>query len=138
MNRKSIKIFAISLFLSVPALVVAQNPPMDEESQTKQLRENIEKTIERYEDVLQLNDAQIFYADSILNANIFGMKAELDELSRKKVENSDIYQMVQDKWMDKTYNAFQRILDGEQWAKYLKMGAERDKKARDKRAAKRK
>ena len=39
--------------------------------------------------------------------------------------------------MEKNYNALHAILNEEQWTKYLKTGAARDKKARDKREAKR-
>ena len=40
--------------------------------------------------------------------------------------------------MEQIYNAFSKVFDEDQWAKYLKQGAAREKKARDKRAAKRK
>ena len=54
------------------------------------------------------------------------------------MSNVDIYQTTQDKWAEQIYNALQKVFDEDQWAKYLKSGAARDKKARDKRAAKRK
>ena len=62
-------------------------------------------------------------------------KINLKEL-KKKVSNSDMYYVIQDKWMEKMYNGFKGVLDEDQWKKYLKSGAERQKKARDKRAAK--
>jgi hypothetical protein len=43
---------------------------------------------------------------------------------------------AQDRWMESTYNAFNKFLTPEQWEKYLKNGAAREKKARDKRAQK--
>ena len=43
----------------------------------------------------------------------------------------------EDKWEEQIYTAMEKVLDEKQWAKYLKTGAAREKKARDKRAAKR-
>ena len=58
--------------------------------------------------------------------------------SKAKVESSDIYQQIQDKWSEQMYLAIHKILNEQQWEKYLKQGAAREKKARDKRANKRK
>lgn len=58
-------------------------------------------------------------------------------MNRNKVSNSDLYVIAQDKWMEKIYTSFQRVFNDEQWAKYLKTGGAKEKKARDKRAAKR-
>ena len=54
------------------------------------------------------------------------------------MSNADIYQVTQDKWAEQVYVSLQKVFTEEQWNKYLKSGAARDKKARDKRAAKRK
>ena len=62
----------------------------------------------------------------------------MKKLQTAKVENTDLYLGVQDKWMEQMYNSLQKVFNEEQWDKYLKAGAARDKKARDKRAAKRK
>lgn len=125
--------FIISLFLSICAF--AQTNPQDEE---KQFQEAINKQIEQYTDYLGLDDWQVFYLDSILNHDYNLMKAEIQSLSSAKVSNSDVYQKVQDKWEEKIYTALQKVFDEAQWKKYLKNGAQRDKKARDKRAAKNK
>ena len=50
--------------------------------------------------------------------------------------NADIYQGVQDKWMQQIDDSYQRFFSEEQWAKYWKSTGQRAKKARDKRAAK--
>ena len=65
------------------------------------------------------------------------MMEESRALAANKVENYDLYQIISDKWEENTYNAFQKVLDEEQWKKYLKQGAARAKKNRDVRAAKR-
>ena len=79
---------------------------------------------------------QEFYADSVLVHDFHAMQDELKELQASKVTNADMYQQVQDKWSENIYNAFHKFLNEDQWKKYLKGGAARDKKARDKRAEK--
>ena len=44
--------------------------------------------------------------------------------------------IAQEFYVDSIYVAMRKVLNDEQWAKYEKAGAARDKKARDKRAAK--
>ena len=94
--------------------------------------------IETFTRTLKLEDWQVFYLDSIMTHDYTAMRDEIKSLSEAKVGNADAYQMTQDKWMEKMYQAFDKVLDRDQWAKYQKSGAGRDKKARDKRAAKRK
>ena len=125
----------LALFL-LPLGVFAQQ--MSEEEQAKKLAEAIEQEVDHHAQNLDLEDWQIFYVDSILNTNYKGMMDELAVLNKSKVSNADLFVMAQDKWLEKTYVAFQKILNEDQWAKYLKSGAARDKKARDKREAKRK
>lgn len=125
------------LLLLLPLCVFAQEQKTPEQ-QEKEFREAIEKEVDRYADNLDLDDWQVFYVDSILTYNYTAMQKEMMELSSAKVSNSDIYFIAQDKWMEAIYMAFQKIFTEEQWNKYLKGGALRDKKARDKRAAKRK
>ncbi len=126
-------ILALS-FLSFGAFAQNQSP----EEEEKQLRKAIDAQIENYTDLLKLEDWQIFYLDSILTNDFSAMMAELKELSQAKVSNQDAYMIVQDKWSEQIYNSLKGVFDENQWAKYEKSGAARDKKARDKRAAKRK
>jgi len=111
--------------------------PMTPEEQEAKLYEMIDKKIEEYTLSLDLNGAQVFWVDSILVHNYFEMSKEIMELQKSRMSIVDAYQMVSDKWDDATYEAFHKILNEEQWAKYLKTGGEKEKKARDKRAAKR-
>ena len=87
--------------------------------------------------MLGLEDWQTFYVDSILTHDYEGLRAELKSLQAAKMSNTDVYQQVQDKWAEQVYVAIQKVLDEKQWEKYLKAGAAREKKSRDKRAAKR-
>ena len=136
MGYKAIKIFGIAALLLLPFAAGAQQPQTEEE-ELKQLREIIDKTVENYEGVLRLEDWQSFYVDSILTHDYTALSQELKALRAAKRNNSDTYQQVQDKWAEQIYVSLQKVFNEEQWAKYLKTGAARDKKARDKRAAKR-
>ncbi|MCQ2148349.1 MAG: hypothetical protein MJZ16_12680 [Bacteroidales bacterium] len=115
------------------ALASAQKPKSPEEQQ-KALFEAIDSQVEKLENQLDLADWQSFKVDSILTHDYQAMQDELQKLSSKKVENFDLYYQVQDKWYEQIYNAYHKILNEEQWAKYHKQGAPREKKARDKRA----
>lgn len=131
------------LFLAAIALVISLSPlaaqnQMSPEEKEKKLSEFIQKEVEKLESSLKLEDWQVFYADSILNHDYRAMQEEMDELIAKKVSNADIFAQTSDTWSEKIYVAMNKILNEEQWAKYLKMGAAREKKAREKRKAKKK
>lgn len=113
----------------------AQQPQTPEE-QEKQLMEYIDKEVERLSNSLKLEYWQEFYADSVFVHDYHAMQDELKELQAAKVTNADLYMQVQDKWAENIYNAFHKFLNEDQWKKYLKSGAGREKKARDKRAEK--
>ena len=124
-------IAAVSVFSAT-----AQEQPSSPEDQEKKLLEYIDKEVERLSSILDLEYWQEFYVDSTLNNNLHAMQKELMELQAAKVTNADMYSAAQDRWMESTYNAFNKFLTPEQWEKYLKNGAAREKKARDKRAQK--
>ena len=136
---KALKYIIAAAALLLPAVLFAQEEPhqLTPEEEEKKFYEAIEDQLDKYTNALDLADWQVFYLDSILVADFKGMKEELKGLSDARVTNMDLYIMVQDKWVDKTYNAMHKLLNEEQWNKYLKMGAARDKKAREKRALKR-
>ena len=128
----------ISALFFAPALFAQeQQQPLTPEQEEKQFYEGIEQQLEKYTEALDLADWQIFYLDSIFVADYKGMRDELKSMSESKVANTDLYIVVQDRWAEKTYEALHRVFNEEQWNKYLKMGAARAKKARDKRAQKR-
>jgi uncharacterized protein YjaG (DUF416 family) len=115
----------------------AQQPQSEEEA-AKKMREAIDATIQNYERLLELEDWQTFYVDSILTHDYEALNQELRGLQAAKMSNTDVYQQVQDKWAEQVYVSMQKVLDEKQWEKYLKSGAAREKKSRDKRAEKRK
>ena len=129
------KILISLLLLSIGSFVAfAQNEggKTDEE----RLYELVEEQVEKMTENLSLDPAQEFYVDSIMLHDYTELQAELNAMSKSKVSNPDLYVQVQDKWMEKMYREFEKLFTPEQWDKYLKSGALRDKKARDKRAAK--
>ena len=136
MNYKSKKFFGITILLLLPLWLGAQVPQNDEE-ELKQLREAVDRQVDNYTNLLKLEDWQVFYLDSILTHDFDAMRLELKDLRDAKISNADAYTRAQDKWAEQIYNSLQGVFNEEQWAKYLKTGAARDKKARDKRAAKR-
>lgn len=126
-------VIVLALFLALP-LSAQQQAPKDPQ---KQLRESIDQSLEKYERTLELEGWQLFYMDSIMTHDYSAMMAEMEDISKAKVENTDLYMQIQDRWNEKIYNAFRGVLNEEQWNKYLKQGAAREKKARDKRESKR-
>ncbi len=91
---------------------------------------------ERLERLLDLEYWQVFYVDSTLQHDFQAMKDELTELSKAKVSNSSMYVAVQDKWMEKIDSTYRKYFTEEQWKAYLKSGAAKQQKAREKRKAK--
>jgi len=132
------KFFRLTCLLAVisalPTPLKAQNQQAGSpEQQEKQLMEFIDKEVKRLTDLLDLEYWQEFYVDSTLNHDYHAMSEELMKMHIAKVENSDLYIGVQDKWMDQIDVTYRRIFTEAQWKKYWRGGAERAKKARDKR-----
>ena len=98
--------------------------------------EQAEKEADRLQTLLDLEDWQVFYVDSTLKHDLPAMMAEYEELRKSKVNNTSMYQAVQDKWMDQIDNTYKRIFNPQQWTAYLKSGAAKMQKAREKRKAK--
>jgi hypothetical protein len=62
--------------------------------------------------------------------------AEYEKLRESKVSNTMLYQDVHDKWMDQIDATYKRLFTPQQWAAYLKSGAAKAQKTREKRRAK--
>ena len=132
------KFFGIAVLLLVPFCAFAQQQkPSEPYAETKEFAEAIQRSVDEYANTLKLEDWQVFYVDSILVHNYTEMNNEMEALNKAKVSKSNYYEDIRDKWDEATYNAFHAVLDDNQWNKYLKTGAGREKKDRDKRAAKR-
>ena len=90
---------------------------------------------DRLQNLLDLEDWQVFYVDSTLKHDYQALMLEAEKLQAAKVGNSDLYIAVQDKWMEKIETSYRKIFNDTQWAAYLKSGAAKAKKARAKRKA---
>ena len=132
-----LNIHAVSLFLSGMLMLVFQNG-LSAQEQPKQpdIYQQAEMEADRLQRLLDLDDWQVFYVDSTLKHDFPAMMADYDELRKAKVANQSMYQDVHDKWMDQIDRTYRSFFTEEQWAAYLKSGAARAQKARDKRKAK--
>ena len=127
----------IALFILSVFTAKAQNQqPQTPEQKEKQLLEYVDKEVQRLSTLLDLEYWQEFYVDSTLTHDLKAMTDELEKLQTAKVENADLYQDVQDKWLQKTDDDYKRCFTDEQWKKYWKSGAERAWKTREKRKKK--
>ncbi|MCQ2115012.1 MAG: hypothetical protein MJZ07_02290 [Bacteroidales bacterium] len=126
------------LIMTAVALIFSCMPAIAQEQKEKEksLEEKCEDEADRLQNVLKLEDWQVFYVDSILKHDYAALKADYDELQKSRVANSTLYELARDKWMEKIDLAYQKIFTPEQWAKYLKQGAGREIKAREKRRLK--
>ena len=100
------------------------------------LMQQAEDEADRLARILDLEDWQVFYVDSTLKHDFPAMIADYEKLQTSKVTNTALYQSVQDKWMDQIDQTYKRIFTEEQWKAYLKSGAAKQIKAREKRKLK--
>jgi hypothetical protein len=122
-----------ALGLSVFMASAQNQGPMTQEQKDKQLLEFIDKEVQRLSSLLDLEYWQEFYVDSTLTHDYKEMTVELERLSSAKVENSDLYIAIQDKWMEQVDASYKRFFTDEQWKKYWKTGGKKAQQARDKR-----
>ena len=136
-GMKHIWILAAALLLVGPVALRAQNQgPQTEEQKEKQLLEFIDKEVKRLSDQLGLEYWQEFYVDSTLTHDLKARNAEIEDLQKSRVENTDLYQAVFDKWMQQIDDTYKRIFTQEQWDKYWKNRGKRAQRDRDKRKEK--
>ena len=123
----------VCFLLALVCLPASAQSGQKKEDKEKKMDEFIQNQVSNLENSLKLETRQTFYVDSILNHDYRAMQDELDNLSSAKVSNTDIYIRTQDKWNEQIYQALSKVMNEAQWNKYLKMGAAREKKFRDKR-----
>lgn len=127
LNRFAVVIF---LLFAVSMSISAQQPNEID------IPERAANEADRLQQLLDLEDWQTFYVDSTLQHDFAAMIAEIDELAAAKVTNHSMYIMVQDAWMEQIDKTYRRIFNDEQWAAYMKTGAAKAQKMREKRKAK--
>ena len=128
---------ALCLALAAAAALVSASFATAQEPEKKpDVYEQAEIEADRLQKVLDLEDWQVFYVDSTLKHDYPAMMAEYDKLRASKVSNTMMYQTVHDKWMEQIDATYKKIFNPQQWAAYLKSGAAKAQKAREKRRAK--
>ena len=132
MKLKSIVLLSFALLASMVSGVKASA----QQNQGPDIYEQVQAETDRLQRVLDLEDWQAFYVDSTLKHDFPAMMAEYDKLKVSKVSNTSLYIAVQDKWMDQIDATYRKIFTDDQWKAYLKAGAGRLIKAREKRKAK--
>ena len=132
---KKYRLLSVTAVLLLSAFVArAQDQqPQTPEQKEKQLLEMVDKEVQRLSGLLELEYWQEFYVDSTLTHDFKAMSEELEGMQRAKVENTDLYIAVQDKWMEQIDNTYRSFFTEEQWKKYWKSGGKRAQEARDKR-----
>ncbi len=128
----------LKIFLSIISLLVfaGVSSYAQQNGEQPDIYEQAEMEADRLQRLLDLEDWQVFYVDSTLKHDFPAMMAEYENLKKSKVDNSSMYVAVRDKWMEQIDATYKRIFNEEQWTAYLKSGAAKAQKARDKRKAK--
>ena len=120
----------ILLAAALPAAASAQTP-----EKPLTVEERAAKEADRLQMLLDLDLSQVFLVDSTLQHDLGALDVEIKDLQRTQVYNSDLYQIISDKWAERIDRSYERIFHPAQWARYLKTGGARAQKARDKRRA---
>ena len=121
----------LSILFLIPAFSYAQ-----EQQKEPTPEEMAAKEADRLAELLDLDSGQVFYVDSTLQHDYAAWKEEVTKLQKSRVDNIDMYTATRDKWMQQIDDTYRRIFTDEQWAAYLKSGAAKSQKAREKRKAK--
>lgn len=119
--------------LAVLAAFICWTAVAQDEDKQPTPEEMAEKETERLEKALKLEDWQVFYVDSTLVHDYSAWMEELNGLRKARVENSDLYVSIQDKWMERIEAAYRKFFTEVQWQEYLKQGGERIIRERQKR-----
>ena len=127
MNRFLATILAATLLFAAAPAAWAQNP------QEPDMDKIINTQLENLTRTFKLDEVQVFFVDSVLQYNFPAMQEEFEQTRKTGASNQETFQIISDKWMDATDNAFQKIFTEEQWQRYLKSSYGKEKKRRDKR-----
>lgn len=131
MKRLLYIILSMLIFGSVNAFAQEQ-----EEQKVQTPEEMAAKEADRLGELLKLEYWQVFYVDSTLQHDFTALQDEMNKLQSARVENYDLYMSVRDKWFEQIDNTYKKIFTPEQWTLYLKTGAAKNIKAREKRKEK--
>ena len=130
-----LKLTVLSSFALLVSMIVCAGASA-QQKEGPDVFQQAEDEADRLQRVLDLEDWQVFYVDSTLKHDYPAMIADYEKLQQSKITNTSLYQSVQDKWMDQIDATYKRIFTEEQWKAYLKSGAAKQIKAREKRKLK--
>ena len=125
-----------ALFIVILGIMSFGFQAFAQQQETLDLYEQAEAEADRLQELLELDDWQVFYVDSTLKHDFPALMEEFNQLKASKVTNTSMFQSVQDKWWDVIDASYQKIFTPEQWERYLKTGAGKAQKARAKRREK--
>ena len=131
----NMKVLLLPVLMLAGMLAVSVEASAQEQQKQPDVYEQAETEADRLQRVLDLEDWQVFYVDSTLKHDFPAMMAEYDKLRAAKVSNASMYQVIHDKWMEQIDATYKKIFNPQQWAAYLKSGAAKAQKAREKRKA---
>ena len=131
-----IKLVLVATFMMVLYASFGTFEMMAQEPKQPDIYQQAENEADRLQKLLDLEDWQVFYVDSTLKHDYPAMIAEYEKLRSSKVSSDLLFLAVQDRWMEQIDNTYKRIFNPQQWAAYLKSGAAKMQKAREKRKAK--
>lgn len=127
MNRMFLTLLCAVAFLVTAPVLSAQEP------QEPDIEKIIATQLDNLTKTFKLDEVQVFFVDSILQYNFHAMNDEFDQTRRTGASNQETYQIISDKWMAATDDAFERFFTPEQWARYMKSSYGKEKIRRDKR-----
>ena len=132
--KRTARYIAIAILASIPLTAAAQNQQQGQ--QPKDAATMAAEAADYLQGMLSLDDRQVFQVDSTLQFNYSHMMAELEAVRRRGASNTDLYEVVSDKWSEANDTTFAKIFSDEQWKKYMRTPYGKQKRARDKRLAK--
>ena len=124
-------------FFTIVASMIALSPAAYAQEQDPTPEEIINSHLDYLCKYIEFDEVQLYYVDSTLQYDIPKLMDELSALRAGGVANSEAYQAVSDKWMEEIDRSYQSFFTEDQWARYLKTTYGRERKARQKRMAKR-
>lgn len=124
------KFFSIAVFLLVVLCASGAYAQEGKEMSPEEVVASELKSLKKY---LALTDAQEFYVDSILMHDYTCLHAAFEDLKASGRVDPEIYNQTKDQWTNKILVAMKKVLDEQQYIKYLrKIGKGKDyKKGKD-------
>ena len=115
MKRTIILCSFVAALLLFPTALFAQ-----EQDDSQEIENMAAEQAEVISKQVELNDYQLYQVDSALPVNYAAMIDELNKIRKSGAQNQEMYKNAQEKYLDFIDEAYQRIMTGPQWEKYMK------------------